>query len=480
MKNKILFLCAFLFATLVHGAANDMRLPQRNPTDTGDINRLIPFPAGGANGLLWFDGSTVLPRAATLGTNLAISSGVLNATFPTPDWAATTGQPGYIDNKPSFQTLAYTANWGDLNSTPTTASGYGISDVYTKSQVDSKLLLKADIGTTLAAYGILDAYTKTQVDTALSGKAASATTLSGYGIIDAYTKTQSDANYYPVTGNPSGFLTTVTGGQVTGALGYTPYNSTNPNNYISGISSGDITTALGFTPYNASNPSGYITNSALSPYLTSSIASSTYATQSSVTSGLATKFNTPAGSASQYVAGDGTLKTTPIVPTVVSAFTNDSGYRTQSQVRGDITLTTTGSGAASYNSGTGVLNVPTPAAPSAFTFGFPSGRTLSASTSYQATDPTKSAIIYPSYACQNATTVLAASGCTVQVRMHTSAVSCSTGMVYYTQSLTVNLGLLLTQNSTNPVPIFLPPGAYFIFCPTVGTFTVTTTEQASG
>lgn len=43
--------------------------------------------------------------------------------------------------------------------------------------------------------------------------------------------------------------------------------------------------------------------------------------------------------------------------------TNPSGYRTQAQVRGDISLTTTGSGAASYNNSTGVLNVPTPAAP---------------------------------------------------------------------------------------------------------------------
>lgn len=34
----------------------------------------------------------------------------------------------------------------------------------------------------------------------------------------------------------------------------------------SGITSGDVTTALGFTPYNASNPAGYITASALSPY----------------------------------------------------------------------------------------------------------------------------------------------------------------------------------------------------------------------
>ena len=48
------------------------------------------------------------------------------------------------------------------------------------------------------------------------------TTLAGYGITDAY----------PLTGNPSGFLTGITSGQVTTALGFTPYNATNPSAYI--------------------------------------------------------------------------------------------------------------------------------------------------------------------------------------------------------------------------------------------------------
>ena len=41
---------------------------------------------------------------------------------------------------------------------------------------------------------------------------------------------------------------TLSSGDVTTALGYTPYNSTNPNGYISGINSGMVTTALGYTP----------------------------------------------------------------------------------------------------------------------------------------------------------------------------------------------------------------------------------------
>ena len=37
------------------------------------------------------------------------------------------------------------------------------------------------------SYGITDAYTKTEVDNAIGGKADKATTLEGYGITDAYT-----------------------------------------------------------------------------------------------------------------------------------------------------------------------------------------------------------------------------------------------------------------------------------------------------
>lgn len=144
-------------------------------------------------------------------------------------------------------------------------------------------------------------------------------------------------------------------------------------------------------------------------------------------------------------------------------------------VKGD-TGATGAQGAIGLTGATG----PAGAAASPFNYGLPVSRTLSMSTSYQATDNSKASVIYPSYACQNATTVLAASGCTIQVRMGTGTLTCSTGTVYYTQSLTVQLGVLITQNSTNPVPIMLPAGASFILCPTVGTFTATTVEQTAG
>lgn len=193
-------------------------------------------------------------------------------------------------------------------------------------------------------------------------------------------------------------------------------------------------------------------------------------------------------------------------PTNVSSFANDSGYLTgvnssqvtsalgftpynatnpnsyinQSQARTSLSLTTTGTGAASYNNSTGVLNIPTPATQAPFNFSQPAAKTVNVNTSYQAADPTKAAIITPSYACQNATTVLAASGCTLQVRIGTGTLTCSTGTVVYTQSLTVQLGVLITQNSTNPVQINLPINGSFIVCPTTGTFTITAVEQSAG
>lgn len=57
--------------------------------------------------------------------------------------------------------------------------------------------------------------------------------------------------------NPDGFINSSVG--ITDALGYTPYDATNPDAYITGINEADVTTALGFTPYNGTtNPNAYI------------------------------------------------------------------------------------------------------------------------------------------------------------------------------------------------------------------------------
>lgn len=51
----------------------------------------------------------------------------------------------------------------------TTLEGYGITDAYTKEEVNTELAKKANTATTLAGYGITDAYTKEEVDDVVDG-----------------------------------------------------------------------------------------------------------------------------------------------------------------------------------------------------------------------------------------------------------------------------------------------------------------------
>ncbi len=67
------------------------------------------------------------------------------------------------------------------------------------SETENSLTEKADKATSLSGYGITDAYTKTEVDDTIASiktaKADKATTLSGYGIADAYTKKEANDLY---------------------------------------------------------------------------------------------------------------------------------------------------------------------------------------------------------------------------------------------------------------------------------------------
>lgn len=65
---------------------------------------------------------------------------------------------------------------------------------------------KADKATTLEGYGITDAYTKTEVNSSLNNKADKATTLNGYGITDAYTKAEVDGKTAVATTAKAGLV----------------------------------------------------------------------------------------------------------------------------------------------------------------------------------------------------------------------------------------------------------------------------------
>lgn len=103
---------------------------------------------------------------------------------------------------------------------------------------------KADKATTLAGYGITNAYTKSEVDDLFEGVSLKTLSWSGYssGSYDGSTAKSIviPSNTNQLT-NGAGFISEVTKAMVTSALGYTPYNSTNPNGYVT--SSGRVSYA---------------------------------------------------------------------------------------------------------------------------------------------------------------------------------------------------------------------------------------------
>jgi len=165
-------------------------------------------------------------------------------------------------------------------------------------------------------------------------------------------------------------------------------------------------------------------------------------------------------------------------PTGASGATGPTGPQGLTGATGPVGAT--GATGPKGDTGTqGIQGVPGTAAPT-FNFGSPTARTLAMSTAYQATDQSKAAIITVTASCTNATTVLAASACTMNARVGTSGLTCSTGTVVGTWTSTYALGLLLTNTSGSPFDVKLPIGSYFILCPTAGTFTIATIDQSAG
>lgn len=256
MKKLIAILA--LMPALCFGAANDIRVTQTNSDNTGLApTRLVPPPPGGANGIMGFNGSTVLPIHWTIGSGLTLAGGVLDAV------------PG---GAPS---------WTSITDKPSTVAGYGITDAFSGS------------------YGAL-------------------------------------------TGIP---------------LAFAPSPHTHA---AADIVSGTISVAR--------------------------IPAIPISQTTGLQTALDAKFNTPAGTLGQYVRGDGSLMAFPALfsgaysdltgipstfapaahtqsfSTITGAPTTLSGYGITdgaATARSAISLTTTGtSGAATYNSATGALNVP--------------------------------------------------------------------------------------------------------------------------
>jgi hypothetical protein len=144
---------------------------------------------------------------------------------------------------------------------------------FTIASTDTNTTYTAGAGLTLTGTEFTHTDTSSVTNlTTSSRRYVSALTFDTYGHVTAYetgTETVTDTNTTYSVGD--GGLTAVNftttrrdklDGIAAGATNVTNNNQlTNGAGYITGITSGNVTTALGFTPYNSTNPSGYQTTS---------------------------------------------------------------------------------------------------------------------------------------------------------------------------------------------------------------------------
>jgi len=72
-----------LLPLLANAAPNDLLINQRNATDTGTQARTVAIPPANTNGLLGFNGTSLLPVFYTVGQGLQLNAGVLSSTVTT-------------------------------------------------------------------------------------------------------------------------------------------------------------------------------------------------------------------------------------------------------------------------------------------------------------------------------------------------------------------------------------------------------------
>ena len=194
--------------------------------------------------------------------------------------SSTFATTSYVDDSVSTNTAYFDGSWATYADIPSTVAGFTDENLPEPTNNNYLVVLEDEtqdggtwrykyvddgLGYNKAKWSVEyevneTPFTQAQLDAINSGVTTADVSL-------AQSALQSGDNISELVNN-SGYITGITGSDVTSALGYTPYNSTNPNGYITGITSSDVTTALGYTPYNSTNPSGYITSSALSGYAT--------------------------------------------------------------------------------------------------------------------------------------------------------------------------------------------------------------------
>lgn len=223
MKRIIALLV--LLPAIALGSPFDLLINQRNIADSATLQRQVQSFGTGATGVLMTDEYSGLPVLNALGNTFFVNRNTTPWTVEAgADWPT-------ITNKPLFSLVSVSGDYNDLINKP---SGSQVNSDWSAGSGVSQILNKPSLASvaTSGAYSDLSGAPSIPAAQVSSDWAAASgisqvlnkpTTLAGYGIADAY----------PLSGNPSGFLASITSGNVTTALGFTPYNATNPSAFVS-------------------------------------------------------------------------------------------------------------------------------------------------------------------------------------------------------------------------------------------------------
>lgn len=198
--------------------ANSWEARFRNEINNGVYVYYI-VPDGSGDQVATYNGSTNKPEYSKLGTGLQRSGNTLSVLLNASDINGVTSVG---------QSLMTATDAATARAAIGAGTGSGFSGAY------------ADLT------GIPSTFTPAAHTQAWSTITGTPTTRSGYGITDAY----------PLTGNPSGFITGITSGMVTTALGFTPGTVTSVT-AGTGLSGGTITTSGTISLPNIGTASSY-------------------------------------------------------------------------------------------------------------------------------------------------------------------------------------------------------------------------------
>jgi hypothetical protein len=234
---------------------------------TTNVGTVTSVSGTGTVSGLTLTGSVTSSGSLTLGGTLTLTSGQVTTALGYTPYNAT-NPSGYISGNQAI-TVSGDASGSGATSIALTLANSGVSaGTYTKVTVDAKGRVTS--ATTLAAG---DVPTLNQNTT---GSAATLTTGRTIGMTGDVTWTSGSFNGSAnVTGTATLANSGVTAGTYTKVTVDAKGRVTTGASLASGdlptytgtITSGQVTTALGYTPYNSTNPSGYITSSSLSSYL---------------------------------------------------------------------------------------------------------------------------------------------------------------------------------------------------------------------